>query len=212
MNPLDKNLGSAQRRAALAEIKRSAGLAVGELAARLGMSYMGAKQHCLNLEKKGLLASRNEHRGVGRPFLVYRLTKRGQAIFASADCRMTISVLHQARALFGAAAPGKILYSHFQDRTAQYLEAVQAGDPAKRLERLAARRDDEGCMARVEEGNLVEYHCPWQPLFDEFPEAIALEEAMLTKAAGVALKRRVVGTAEHYAVRFEAFRCGAPAS
>jgi predicted ArsR family transcriptional regulator len=28
---------------------------------------MGAKQHCLALEKRGLLSSRNNHRGAGRP-------------------------------------------------------------------------------------------------------------------------------------------------
>jgi predicted ArsR family transcriptional regulator len=193
------------------EIKRSSGLAVGELAERLGMSYMGAKQHCLHLEKKGLLDSRNEHRGQGRPLLVYRLTRRAQGLFAGEDCRMTISVLKKARDLFGPAAPGKILYAHFQELATRYREKVQSGEPARRLELLAELRDEAGCMARIVDGNLVEYHCPWQALFEAFPEAIALEESMLTKVVGVTLKRRVSGTAEHYEVRFEAFRCVSPA-
>ena len=36
-------------------IKRSDGLSVTEIARELKMSYMGIKQHCLDLEKKGYL-------------------------------------------------------------------------------------------------------------------------------------------------------------
>lgn len=212
MNPIDKSLGSGQRRAALGELKRSSGLAVRELAGRLGLSYMGAKQHCLLLEKKGYVESRNEHRGAGRPHLVYRLSKRGQALFTGEDCRLAISMLQQARGLFGAGAPGKILYSHFQEKASRYLGKMPvAGELGERLLRLAELRDEEGCMSRAEEGGLVEYHCPMKALFDEFPEAAGLEEAMLSKVAGVGLKRRVVGDPGHYEVRFEAFRCGRPA-
>jgi predicted ArsR family transcriptional regulator len=39
----------------LTEIKRSQGLSVSELCDRIGLSYMGVKQHCIALEKEGYL-------------------------------------------------------------------------------------------------------------------------------------------------------------
>ena len=38
--------------AIIAELKRSGGLAIPELAKLLDMSYMGIKQHCIRLESK----------------------------------------------------------------------------------------------------------------------------------------------------------------
>lgn len=195
----------------LAEIKRSSGLAVGELAQRIGLSYMGAKQHCLALEKNGLLTSRNEHRGAGRPFLVYRVSAKGQAHFAAEDGQLVISLLQHARTLFGVGAPGKLLYSHFQEKTARYLEKMPAqATPQARLEALAELRDAEGHMCHAENNVLIEYHAPWQSLFTAFPEASALEEAMLTKVAGTPLKRRVIEHDAQAEIRFEAFRCSDP--
>jgi len=211
MMSLEKKLGSAQRRAVLNEIKRSSGLAVGELAQRIELSYMGAKQHCLALEKNGLLTSRNEHRGAGRPFLIYRVSAKGQALFAAEDGQLVISLLNQARALFGVGAPGKLLYSHFQEKTAGYLEKMPTqAMPQARLEALAKLRDADGHMCHAEENVIIEYHAPWRSLFTAFPEASALEEAMLTKVAGFPLKRRVLENDAHIEIRFEAFRCPDP--
>ena len=36
-------------------LKQSSGLSVNELASKLEMSYMGVKQHCVELEKRGYL-------------------------------------------------------------------------------------------------------------------------------------------------------------
>ena len=203
------DLGQSQRLAVMRELKKSSGLCVADLAERLGMSYMGAKQHCLSLEKKAYLTSRNQHRGAGRPQLVYRLTQRGQQLFALEDNRLAISILRQAITLFGATAAGKLLYLHFQERTKDYISKIPSGEPLQsRLVALAQMRDEEGCMARAENGCIVEHHCPWNELYEAFPEAIAMEVELFTKVLGVTVNRQVVGGGDHYEIRFEAFRCG----
>ncbi len=201
----EKIMGSPQRRVVLREIKQSSGLSVPELAERLDLSYMGAKQHCLVLEKKGYLTSRNQHNGAGRPRLIYRLTPKGQAAFDSTDGGISLSLLRQARTLFGPTAPGKLLYLHFQDKTAACLEKIPRELPVEeRLKKLAELRSAEGCMSRVEENGLLEYHCPWSPLYSEFPEALAMEEGMMAKAAGLPLRRRQIDSGGvHYEIRFE---------
>ena len=194
-------------------LKRSTGLAVGEISTRLDMSYMGIKAQCLALEKSGHITSRNQHQGSGRPRLIYRLTAKGQRLFHRDDHRLAVSLLHEARTLFGAAAAGKLLFLHFQKQTAGYLKSM----PGKaslddRLAALAVQRDAGGHMARVEGGCLVESHVPLAGLFEAFPEAIAMEEAMISKVLGVPVTRVAESSGDHYQIRFEAFRCGTGAA
>ena len=191
------------------ELKRSSGLAVGGIAARLGMSYMGVKAQCLALEKSGHITSRNQHRDSGRPQLIYRLTARGQGLYRKDDNSLAVSLLHEARNLFGASAAEKLLFLHFQKRTAEYLKTIPpAAGPEERLAALVARRDAEGHMAREENGSLVESHVPLAGLIEAFPTAAGMEEAMISKVLGVPVTRLVESTGEHYQIRFEAFRCG----
>src|SRR5258708_17758944 len=48
-------LGRSQRLRIIHLLKKTRGLAVTEIANRLGLSYMGAKQHCAELEKQGVV-------------------------------------------------------------------------------------------------------------------------------------------------------------
>ena len=194
-------------------LKRSGGLPVSEIAARLGMSYMGIKAQCLTLEKSGHITSRNRHNGSGRPQLVYRLTAKGQRLFLNDDHGVAISILSEARILFGAAAPEKLLFLHFQKQTAEYLEEIPVkASPEDRLAALAALRDAAGHMARIEGGCLVESHVPLAGLFDAFPAAVAMEEAMISKVLGAPVTRVSENSGDHYQIRFEAFRCGTAAT
>lgn len=212
MPKLKRPLPTRSAYAVAAELKRSNGLPVGELAERLEMSYMGVKAQCLALENSGYLASRNVHRGTGRPQLVYRLSARGQELFQTDDNRLAIGLLKEAQALFGTAAAEKLLYQYFQKRGAEYAMHIPSDKSLTvKLTALAAARDAEGCMSRVEEESLVESHCPLAGIFDAFPAAASMEEAIVSKAIGLKVKRRVLSTGDHYEIRFEAFRCEDPA-
>ena len=195
------------------ELKRSNGLSVGEIAVRLGMSYMGVKTQCLALEKSGHVTSRNQHHGSGRPQLIYRLTAKGQSLFQREDHGLAVSLLRAAQTLFGPAAAEKLLFLHFQKQTSEYLAQIPPEDPMEaRLVALAAQREAEGHMARVEDGRLVEFHVPLAGLFEAFPTAIAMEEAMISKILGVPVTRLAESSGDHYQIRFEAFRCGTSAA
>ena len=194
-------------------LKRSTGLAVKEISARLGMSYMGIKTQCLALEKSGHVTSRNQHQASGRPQLIYRLTAKGQRLFRQDDNRLAVSLLHEARTLFGVSAAGKLLFLYFQKQTAEHLKTMSGTASLEdRLAALAAQRDAGGHMARVEGGCLVESHVPLAGLFEAFPEAIAMEETMISKVLGVPVTRVAENSGDHYQIRFEAFRCGTGAA
>lgn len=189
----------------LREIKSSGPLAVRPLAKKLGLSYMGAKSHCLALEKRGLLASCNTHRGPGRPLLVYSLTRRGQAWFEGNDNSAAISILRHAQNLFGSASAGKLLFLYFQERLEKYRVSIPGSlSITEKMERLASLRDSEGCMTSIDIGiRIVERHNPWAALHKAFPEADALEEAMFRQILGVPVRRKCQILGEQYEIRLE---------
>jgi len=208
MNSGDGDLSPSQRTIVLRALKRSSGLSVQELAARLQMSYMGVKQHCINLEKQGLLKSRNQHRGAGRPVLLYRLSRRGQNLFSRHDNALLLSILKQATALYGASAGAKLVFLSFQEKAARYLEKMPLeASLDEKMAVLAGLREDEGCMSHAEAGAIIEYHSPWRDLFEAYPEAASMEEALFSKVLGVPFVRRVIESGDQYEIRFEAFRC-----
>src|SRR5271155_6189602 len=101
-------IGKSQRLAILNKLKRTQGLSVKELAAMLGMSYMGIKQHCIDLHKDGYLETWRRAKPVGRPEMLYRLTDRAQELFPSTSNQLTVDILHAAQKLYGAAAAEKL--------------------------------------------------------------------------------------------------------
>ena len=86
----------------LETLKRSDGMAVSELAKELKMSYMGVKQHCVNLEKKGYLKTwRVPRTQVGRPEKLYRLTDACDDLFPQAGASLTLNLLQGVKQLYG---------------------------------------------------------------------------------------------------------------
>jgi len=194
-------------------LKRSDGLPVGEIAERLGLSYMGIKAQCLALEKSGHITSRNQHHGGGRPRLIYRLTAKGQRLFQQDDHGLAVSLLREAQCLFGPSAAEKLLFRHFQKRAEEHLKQLPVKpSPEERLKAFAAQREAGGHMAKVQDGCLVEAHVPLAGLFEAFPAALGMEEAMVSKVLGFPVKRTEERSGDHYQIRFEAFRCGAGAT
>jgi predicted ArsR family transcriptional regulator len=205
MQRLLSQIGRSQRLAVVNHLKRSAeGLTVAALAARLGMSYMGAKQHCIELERDGYLDTFRRHRGVGRPELLYRLTDKAQDLFPKADNALSLSLLDQARKLFGPGAPEKMLYLHFQEKAAAYAEKVKGDLPADRAASLARLRDREGHMAECahEPLRLIERHHPMLGLFEVYPAAADMERDVMQRVLGVSIRREVTRVGGNYEAVF----------
>lgn len=196
MQRLLAQIGRTQRLNAINVLKRSAGLTVRELAGELGMSYMGAKQICLDLEKDGFLQTFRRHHGVGRPEILYSLTDKAQALFPQADNAVVLSLLDQARKLFGAGAPEKLLYLHYQKLAEGYLARLEGvGDALERARKFAKVRDQEGHIANLVEEplRLVERHHPLQAVLATYPEIAALEKDMVQKVLRMTVTREQTG-------------------
>ena len=203
-------IGKSQRLRLVNRLKRTQGMSVGELAEALGMSYMGVKQQCVELERLGYLDTWRRPKAptqTGRPEIAYRLTRKAHELFPVASNEMTLALLNAAQALYGPVAPEKLLFTVFQRKIEGYLTRVKGETLAARATAFAAIRDAEGCMAELEQDatglRIVEYHTPLADLLAAYPALLhRLEQEMYTRVLRTPVKREQTDVSGLYSCVF----------
>jgi predicted ArsR family transcriptional regulator len=201
-------IGRTQRLEILNTLKRTRGLSVNELVSRMKMSYMGIKQHCLTLERDGYLDTWRRPQKMGRPEMVYRLTRRTHDLFPCDSNELTLQLLTSASTIFGANAPEKLLYNVFERKTAALKEKVKGDTVAERAKWLAKEREKEGFMSQFitdeKEGGpqILECHSPIMNLLDQYPIVGRLEQDLVEGVLGVPVRREEVRTSGLYECTF----------
>jgi len=178
----------------LSLIKGSTGLSVAELSKSLKMSYMGVKQHCLELEKRGYLDTWRRPKPVGRPEKAYRITKKADALFPKIGIQFTLDILDSVKTIYGAAAPEKLIFNFFQEQGERYAMRLKGKTVAERANSLAKLRDSEGyrstCNFDRETGlNILEYHSLVADIARAYPTVHRMEEAMFGKVLKTGVTR-----------------------
>lgn len=201
-------IGKSQRLCIVNRLKRTHGLSVGQLSEALGMSYMGVKQHCLDLQQRGYLDTWRRPKPVGRPELIYRLTEKANELFPAESDELSLELLLAAQALYGPSSPEKLLFLCYQRRAEAYLARLKGETLEERARWLARQRDSEGYMAELEvdgaEGlRIVEHHSPIAGLFENYPALLhRLEEELFAKVLGATITRTAATTAGLYSCTF----------
>ena len=203
----------------LETLKRSDGMAVSELAKELKMSYMGVKQHCVNLEKKGYLKTwRVPRTQVGRPEKLYRLTEACEALFPQAGPSLTLAMLQGVKQLYGDSAPEKMLFHYFEEMRQRWSESMKGVTaPAEKATRLAALRDAEGCFSKctydAQEGlRIEEYHHPLAAIYEQYPSAVRMEVQVMEQLLGTRIARKTIDSGKgRELIVYEISSLGSPA-
>jgi predicted ArsR family transcriptional regulator len=201
VNRLLSEIGRTQRLAIVNEIKRSTGLPVKELARRLGMSYMGVKQHCLELQRDGYLDTWRNPKPVGRPEMLYRLTQKAHELFPVQAHDLLLAVLSAAKQLYGPTVPAKLLYVYFREKAEGYRARLRNDTLEERAKWLARLRDQEGSMASFEPGppmRIVERHSPIAKLFEQFPETEGMERELFERVLETKVRRTMLASGSLY--------------
>jgi len=201
-------IGRTQRLEILNSLKRSKGMSVNELVAKMGMSYMGIKQHCLTLQRDGYLDTWRRPQKMGRPEMVYRLTRRTHDLFAADSNKLTLELLKSVQEVYGANAPEKLLYNVFAKKTAALKAKAKGETVADRAKWLAKVRDAEGYMAQFttdpKQGGpqIFECHSPILNLLDQYPIVGRLEQDMFEAVLGTRVRREETRTSGLYECAF----------
>ena len=135
------------------------------IAEEMEMTTEGARFHLLKLEKQGLVQSKSEAKGRGRPKKIWSLTEKGHGRFPDAHADMTVNLIDMMRQTLGEESVEKVVEANKKRTLKQYQKALTG---CKNLEEKVAKlteiRSEEGYMAeyqKEEDGFLfVENHCP----------------------------------------------------
>ncbi|WP_305856453.1 helix-turn-helix transcriptional regulator [Balneatrix alpica] len=137
-----------------------------ELAERLQMTAMGARQHLQQLEQDGWLESYSEARGRGRPNRLWQLSEKAWSRFPDAHAELMVVMLDSVQQLFGKAGLEQLISKREADSLALYQTKMQEHTSlADKLQVLMELRCREGYMADLQpqsDGSwlLLEHHCP----------------------------------------------------
>ena len=187
-------IGRTQRLEIVNSLKRSKGLSVNELVRKMKMSYMGIKQHCLTLQRDGYLDTWRRPQKMGRPEMVYRLTRRTHDLYQTDSNQFTLELLRSVQENYGPNGPEKLLYNVFERKTVTLKSKVKGETVAERAKSIARIRDAEGYMSQFstdEEGGLqiLECHSPILNLIDRYPIVGRLEQDMVEAVLGTSVRR-----------------------
>ncbi|MBL9132855.1 MAG: hypothetical protein JNG86_16725 [Verrucomicrobiaceae bacterium] len=182
----------------LHHLKRSQGMTVGELCVLMDMSYMGVKQHCDELAKKGMLDTWRRPKRSGRPEKLYRITRVLDPLFAPDGIALALDFLAAAQKVFGETAAAKLLYAWYQARTADYAAHLDKKETLlQRARALARLRSAEGCVSSLHQDEttgglaLVEHHLPLRAVAAEHDIIDELECEMIERLLQCDVRRAV---------------------
>jgi predicted ArsR family transcriptional regulator len=201
-------IGRTQRLEILNTLKRTKGMSVNELVSKMKMSYMGIKQHCLTLERDGYLDTWRRPQKMGRPEMVYRLTRRTHDLFPCDSNDLTLELLTSTKEIYGPNAPEKLLYNVFERKGASLKEKVKGDNVTERAKWLAQQREKEGFMSQFvneeKEGGpqILECHSPIMNLLDQYPIIARLEQDLIEAVLGTPVRREETRTSGLYECAF----------
>ena len=204
---LISEIGRTQRLEIINSLKRTRGMSVNELVGRMNMSYMGIKQHCITLHRDGYLDTWRRPQKMGRPEMVYRLTRRSHDLFQCDSNQFTLDMLKAAQEIYGPNAPEKLLYNVFKKKTAALKAKAKGNTVAERAKWFAHARDAEGYMAEFindKDGpQILECHSPILNLLEQYPTIGRFEQDMFEAVLGTRVRRQVVRNSGLYECMFQ---------
>ena len=123
-------------------------MSVNELVEKMGMSYMGIKQHCITLHRDGYLDTWRRPQRMGRPEMVYRPYPPHARSFSGRESSVYIGFVESGGGHLRTERAGEVALITFSKKKTAALKAKAKGDTvADRAKWLAHVRDGEGYMA-----------------------------------------------------------------
>ena len=137
------------------------------IAAKLGITAMGVRQHFYRLKREGLVEYVDERQPVGRPRRVWRLTSTSASRFPDSHAELTLEVISAVRAAFGDDGLQRLLEQRTRLQKGAYKRRMKKAGTGllPQARALAEIRRDQGYMAECiqqRDGSilLTENHCP----------------------------------------------------
>ena len=149
----------------IALLKTQGSLTAKVLAAELGLTTMGVRQHMLALESSGEVTFTDKKAPRGRPTRHWSLTTKSNDHFDDKHDDLTMQLIDSVVAVFGDDGLDKLIANREEATMRIYrLALADRYGVAEKLTTLVKLRNNEGYMAAVTQEDdffwLLENHCP----------------------------------------------------
>lgn len=161
---------------------------VKDLAAVLGITFTGVRQHLALLEREGLIRATEERGRVGRPAYVYSLSDRGADLYPTHYDALANMLMEELRALGGADALQRVLKRVSVRMAEQYLPRLSEMTFEQRVRETVRILSDQGSLVETEQDGDTFYirqcTCPYPNVARRNPGVCALEVDYVRRLTG----------------------------
>jgi len=162
---------------------------INALAVVVGINPISVRHHLTNLQVEGLVSAQEERHGVGRPRLVYFLTKEGTEHFPTRYLRLTSRLLDQLKSTMPEPMVSKLFLQMASDMADDYSEQMKGLSMEERLDVAKTLMTEEGFSVEWEKtGNEYRIHeitCPYLQIGQNHPEVCTVDQTLISKMLAV---------------------------
>lgn len=163
-------------------------LRIKDIEAALGVTTTAVRQQLVALVAEGFISAATVREKRGRPYAVYNLSDKGQALFARGYEDLALVLLEEILELAEPARSEQLLHRVSARLGAQYAEQIQGVALAERIQAWVTLLKQHGIMSKLEEEEgrfvLTEYGCPYYGLAREHREVCNMEIEAIEQVLG----------------------------
>jgi predicted ArsR family transcriptional regulator len=166
-----------------------------ELAEAVDINPISVRHHITRLNTDGLVNSKEERHGVGRPRRIYFLTDAGMELFPSRYLRLTNRLFDQLKENLPEETIEKLIRNMADgmadDLTADSkIDEVKEGDRLELLENLLTMEGFTVEITRQKDKVIIrETSCPYIHIGQDHPEVCILDETLIHKVLGTPVEQ-----------------------
>lgn len=164
-------------------LKRDSEASIKEIMDYFTISNVAVRRHLNDLIREGFVAERTEKQEIGRPYLIYSLTKKGHDTFPSQYEQFSKDMLTDIKEVGGEEAVDAVLSAR-KDREEVELKTVLSDKSFdEKIALLYKMQDEKGYMHEIEQtasGDYLvkNYNCPIYSLATSYDSICANEKEM----------------------------------
>lgn len=162
---------------------------INDIAADVGINPISARHHISHLEADGLVSSREERHGVGRPRRLYFLTENGREKFPTRYLRLTLRLLDQLKESVPQSFVDKLFVQIAEELVAEYETDIHNLSLEERLDIVTDLLTSEGFKVewekRGDEYLIRESNCPYFYVGQDHPEVCKVDQTLISTVLSV---------------------------
>ena len=157
---------------------------INDLAEAVEINPISVRHHIARLEADGLVASEEEHHGVGRPRRMYFLTEKGREQFPTRYIRLTVRLLEQLKEAVPQPIVDRLFMQIAQDMASDYRIEAEGLDVEHRIELVRKLLNSEGFNVEIEKQGdsylIRETNCPYFHVGQNHPEVCSVDQVLIS--------------------------------